>query len=423
VSQPTPARLSAYDRVCIGLGLAAGRLSRATGRGGGGTVPGRVVLALRPKALQTLTAHRPVLLVSGTNGKSTTTRLLTAAMGEEGSVLSNGDGGNLLGGLVGAFLADPRGTSPAVLEVDEVVLPAALAQTKPDVVVLLNLSRDQLDRVGEVASHVDRWARALAAHPAVHVVANSDDPLIVSAVRTGRPADDRVTWVAAGSPWRSDSSLCPVCGHGWSLTAEPWGCSQCGLAAPPSDWTRGAERELIGSDGSVIPLQLSLPGRASAANAVMAAAAAHVVGVPVQLAIERARQVRDIDGRYLRVQVRGREVQLLLAKNPAGWLEVLSELTTSAAGLVLGINARTADGTDPSWLWDVPFEQLRGRRIVVFGERALDLSVRLHYADVEHVVEPDIRKALAVLDGVPVQLAANYTAFVAARLALRGAAA
>ena len=415
-------RAPAYARLCFSLGRTAGRLSRLTGRGNGGTMPGHVVLRLRPDALRELTLGRTVLLVSGTNGKSTTTRLLAAAAAHRGVVATNADGANLLPGLVSALVAGPVDPATVVLEIDELFLPAALAATGAQTVVLLNLSRDQLDRVREVGSHVTRWGAALRAHPGVRVVANSDDPLIVAAVRSARTDDAAVVWVAAGSPWRSDAALCPRCGFGWDAGAQPWSCASCGLAAPTPAWSLSPERTLVAADGTVTALDLALPGRASAANAVMAAAAADLLGVPVAEAVTRFRAVDNVDGRYLQVQLAGRPVSLLLAKNPAGWLEVLAELTATTGALLLGINAKIADGTDPSWLWDVPFEQLRGRRVVVFGERALDLSVRLHYAEVEHVVQPDLTLALASVAGQGVQVAANYTAFTHARTVLRAAA-
>lgn len=413
--------MSTYARLCCALGRLAGWLSRAAGRGRGGTLPGRVVLALWPAALVELSRQREVLLVSGTNGKSTTTRLLAAAVSSREPVVSNTDGANMLAGLLGPLLTDRSGAT-AVLEVDEVVLPAAIEATDPAVVVLLNLSRDQLDRVGEVSSHVTRWAAALRTAPRTRVVANGDDPLVVAAVRAARPDSDSVVWVAAGSPWRADSTLCPGCGTPWQLTDQPWSCSHCGLSAPTPSWQLRGVGELVAPDGRHHELGLGLPGRASAANATMALAAAHALGVELADAWAPVRSVRDVDGRYLRLRQGGRSVQLLLAKNPAGWLEVLSEITQGQDALLLGINAQSADGTDPSWLWDVPFEQLHGRRVVVFGDRALELSVRLHYAEVGHDVERDLGRALALLDGVDVRLAANYTAFVTARAALQAAA-
>ncbi|MCW2570038.1 MAG: hypothetical protein JWO88_96 [Frankiales bacterium] len=419
----TKAQVSWQDRACIRLGQAAGWASRVSRVGAGRTVPGRVALTLRPRLLTTLSAGRQVVLISGTNGKSTTTRLLATALSLQSRVVSNTDGANLLSGLTGALMADPSGRATAVLEVDEVVLPIALTRTSPRAIVLINLSRDQLDRVEEVASHVRRWADALRGCPEVQVVANADDPLVVAAVRGARPDDTRVSWVAAGAPWRADASLCPRCGHAWSLDVQPWTCTSCGLTRPECTWQLTPSQELVGPDGTQIPLLLSLPGRASAADAVMAAAAANLFGVLPHDAIQQFRGVADVDGRYLRVEIAGRPVQLLLAKNPAGWLEALSEIDPTDAGVLLGINARTPDGTDPSWLWDVPFERLAGRRVVLFGERSLDLSVRLHYADVAHEIARDVQAGLAALGDVAVQVAANYTAFVTARAALKDAAA
>lgn len=361
-----------------------------------------------------------MVLVSGTNGKSTTTRFLAAALAWRGSVTTNGDGANLLPGLVAAMLAPQHQSSAAaVLEVDERALPSAMDSCAPSVVVLLNLSRDQLDRFEEVGSHVRRWGVALQRHPAVRVVANAADPLIVAAVQRARPANERVTWVDAGAPWRADAPLCFACGGAWGLSRKPWSCDDCGAREPATEWQYDGVDRLIDPAGFAIPLQLALQGRAAGANAVMAVAAAHALGVPVEAAVAELADVGDVDGRYRSHVVNGRTVRLLLAKNPAGWLEVLDDVRETNSSLVLGINARSADGTDPSWLWDVPFEQLRGRCVIVYGDRALDLSVRLHYAEVDHILASDVLGAVGRAEDGPVHIAANYTAFVAARQALQ----
>lgn len=416
-------RVSLVSRCAYAAARAAGRLSRMSGRGRGGTIPGRVALALRPDALSELTAGRTVVMVSGTNGKSTTTRLLAAALAWRGRVVSNSDGANLVPGLVAALL-DPKRNSAAtvVLEVDERALPSAMDACNPAVVVLLNLSRDQLDRFEEVGSHVGRWTAALAKHPDVRVVGNAADPLIVGAVQGARPGNELVTWVDAGSPWRSDAPLCFACGNAWDLSRVPWACDACGAHRPSPQWLLQGADTLIDATGSGTPLRLTIRGRAAGANAVMAVAAAHAMGVPVEAAVAELAGVTDVDGRYLSLVLGGRNVQLLLAKNPAGWLEVLDSMDGDDATLVLGINARTADGADPSWLWDVPFERLAGRRVIAFGDRALDLSVRLHYAGVDHARASDVLDALQEAPDGPVQVAANYTAFVGARQALQLAA-
>lgn len=409
-------------RAAFGVGRAAGRLSRLTGRGRGGTIPGRVALQLRPDALEVLTRGRAVLLVTGTNGKSTTTSLLAASAGVQGPVVTNADGANLHAGLVTALLPPTSATATAVLEVDEVVLPLAVRQARPRAVVLLNLSRDQLDRSAEVALHVARWSAVLGVDSVPTVVANGADPLVVQAVRAARPDEHGVVWVDAGAPWRGDVPLCPACGAMWDPERTPWACDRCGAAMPACAWRLDGTGTVVDPGGTAHALGLGLPGRAVAANAAMALAAVSVLGVPVPAALERCRTVRQVDGRYLDRQVDGRQVRLLLAKNPAGWLEVLENVDSTRGTVVLALNARTADGTDPSWLWDVPFERLQGREVVVCGERRLDLSVRLHYGGVPHRTVPDTPAALDATRGEDVVVAATYTAFVAARAVLTGAA-
>lgn len=418
----TRARPGLLAQATYGFARASGWLSRQTGRGRGGTIPGRLTLALRPEALTELSAARSVLLVSGTNGKSTTTRLLAASLAAQGPVVSNDDGANLLGGLVAALLPPRDLHATAVLEVDERLLPVAIAACSPNLVVLLNLSRDQLDRFEEVGSHVLHWSAALRRNDAVRIVANAADPLVVAAVRGARPDDHLVTWVDVGAPWRDDAPLCPVCGNAWEMHHVPWSCDECGATMPAPHWRLDGVDGLADAVGNRLPLGLSLVGRAAAANAVMAAAAADVMGVPVATAVARFAAVADVDGRYQTHHVGGRTVQLLLAKNPAGWLEVLDQITGRPGTLIFGINARAADGADPSWLWDVPFESLRDRHVIAFGDRALDLSVRLHYAGVPHEVAADVLCGLSMAADHDIVVAANYTAFVAARAALNAAA-
>jgi UDP-N-acetylmuramyl tripeptide synthase len=411
-------RSSALPRAAFAAARAAGEVSRRVGRGAGKTVPGRVALALVPDALHRLAAPYDVVLLSGTNGKTTTTRLLTAAVSATARVVSNSDGANLVSGLVSSLLPpSARAAQIAVLEVDEVALPAALAATEAVLVVLLNLSRDQMDRNSEVASHVVRWSAALATAPQARVVANADDPLVVAAVMGARPSGQGVTWVLVGQPWRSDSAFCPRCHAAWDGRLEAWNCDVCGLRRPDPAWSLVGD-ELVGATGERHRLDLRLPGRANRANAVTAVAAAQQLGVPVQTALEQVRTVTDVQGRYLQVARGEHDVRLLLAKNPAGWLEALDLVGQDDAPVVLSINAQSADGHDPSWLWDVPYEQLRGRRVVVAGERANDLAVRLHYAGVEHTVELDVLRACDSLPPGPCDLVANYTAFVRARARL-----
>ena len=399
-------------------------VSRRVRAGGGSVIGGRLMLAIDPRALERLAAGQVVALVTGTNGKTTTTRLLTAAMSTQGPVTTNAAGANLVSGLVSALARHTPGAA-AVLEVDEGLLRQAIAAAHPAVVLLLNLSRDQLDRTGEVRMHAQRWRAALDGSQATHVVANVDDPLVTWAAR----ASARVTWVGTGQRWRLDAASCPECGARilWgSPPADGWACSACDLQRPDADvWLD--DHTLVFADGLRLDIRLALPGWANRANAAMAAAGAVAAGADAEASVRAMADVADVAGRYQVVAVGGGvRARLLLAKNPAGWAEALDLLRPAPLPVVVGINARIQDGRDPSWLWDVPFERLRGRFVVATGERGRDLAVRLHYAEVEHEFVADeldaIRRAAATAPhgdgGAEVDVAANYSSFQQIRKAV-----
>ena len=383
-------------------------------------VGGRIALMVDPRALAHLSAGRWIALVSGTNGKTTTTRLLTAALATAGPVLTNPQGSNLPPGLVtGLGTAAPN--AAAALEVDEAWLGQVAAAVAPAAITLLNLTRDQLDRVAEVRRLADGW-RATVATSDAHVVANADDPLVAWA-GSSRPDGQALTWVGAGQPWHEDATGCPACGGRILFTDAGWSCDSCAFRRPrPDYWVEGDE--LVAPSGR-FPLRLALPGRANRANATMAAVTASLAGVSVDVALEAMATTSEVDGRYRCARVGDRQVRLLLAKNPAGWLEVFDMLAPVPGPVVVVINARIADGRDPSWLWDVPFERLAGRTVVASGDRSRDLAVRLRYAGVEHRRIDDPLAAVAWLENapgqsrvgksgagetVPIDIAANYTA-------------
>ena len=399
--------------------LAVGALSRRLGLGSGSTVGGRVGILIDPGLLGHLSAGRLVALVSGTNGKTTTTRLLAEALGGPSAVATSTAGANMPAGLVSALAASPPG-APSVLEVDEGYLAQVADAVAARVVVLLNLSRDQLDRVGEVRMVASRW-RALLARTAATVVANCDDPLVTWAAE---PAAD-VVWVAAGGRWSDDARQCPACGGrvvfdharptpsfrasgGHEGASGDWSCT-CGLRRPEP--AAAVEDGRLVVDGRALPLTLALPGRFNQGNAAMAAVAAGALGIELDRALAAMSGVVEVAGRYseaLDGEVRAR---LLLAKNPAGWSELIELLSAGSGPVVLGINAREADGRDPSWLWDVPFERLTHRLAVASGDRRLDLAVRLRHAGVTHLVVADQVAALHAPGAPQLDYVGNYTAF------------
>jgi UDP-N-acetylmuramyl tripeptide synthase len=394
--------------------------SRRLGRGQGTVAGGRAGLRVDPRLLEHLSAGRQVALVSGTNGKTTTTRLLTVALGATGDdVVSNETGSNMPPGHVAA-LAGSRAPR-AVLETDEVWLPRVLSATGAAAVVLLNLSRDQLDRTNEVRMVAGRWRAALAAAPRTHVIANADDPLVA----WGAGAASDVHWVGAGLRWQHDAVGCPSCeGRIEFGEGGGWVCRDCGFARPDveADLVAGGAGggrgdgvpEAVWADGRRHELELALPGRFNQANALLAAVAAEACGIDAGTALDAMASVQDVAGRFTVRSFGTAQARLMLAKNPAGWDELLDLVAGASAPLVVSINARVADGADPSWLWDVPFERLAGRRVVATGDRYRDLSVRLRYAEVAHTTEPSpvgaVRAAAGDADAC-VDVIGNYTAF------------
>jgi UDP-N-acetylmuramyl tripeptide synthase len=353
--------------------------------------------------------------VSGTNGKTTTSHMLAAAMATAGPVAHNAAGSNMADGAVSA-LADCAEARTAVLEIDELHLAAVAARCAPAAIVLLNLSRDQLDRAAEVRRTATAIGGALAGLPETTVFANADDPMAVWAARR---AAGPVVWLAAGSGWREDSPSCPSCGRLLRTLVSGWACS-CGLTRPAATWWCDAGTVHGPQGGS--ELRVALPGMVNQANALAAVAVAGAAGVGQEHACQAIAELREIAGRYATVRWGARTVRLLLAKNPAGWAATLDMIPDDRALLIL-INAREADGRDTSWLWDLDCGVLAGRAVVAGGERAADLGVRLTYAGVPHLTEADPLRALAMLPLGVIDVIANYTAFHALRRRLAGAGA
>jgi UDP-N-acetylmuramyl tripeptide synthase len=390
-------------QLAAALGRTAATLSRMTGRGDGSVIGGRVGLLLEPDLLRRLAADRRLALVSATNGKTTTTRLITSALQELGEVATNAFGANMPAGHVSA-LSQAKDAPYGVLEVDEKYLPEVLDTTGAAVVCLMNLSRDQMDRAAEIWLLASKWRRALQGRD-THVVANSDDPLVAWAAM----AANRVTWVSAKQRWREDSWCCPECGGPLDREGDDWACRECTLRRPEPTWFL-AENAVIDPQGRTWPLDLQLPGRANEANAVIALAVADVFGVPVDRALPRLREVRSVAGRYTTVERDGRVMRLLLAKNPAGWLEAF-DVADPALPIILSVNAQIPDGRDTSWLWDVDYRVLRGRPVYVTGERRYDLALRLHVADVRFQLCETFRDAVEAQAPGKIDVIANYTAF------------
>lgn len=401
---------------------------RLAGRGGT-ALPGLVAERIDP-ALVAVLAHnlaRGSALVTGTNGKTTTTRLVAAALRAGGlAPVHNTAGSNLMRGLAATLASAARfdGRLPAgfrsvgVFEVDEAVAPQAARALRPRVVVITNLFRDQLDRYAELDTVAALWREMIASLPGATVVLNADDPLVgaLPAPPSGRRllygiADPAVAVDAAGT---ADSIWCPACGGRLAFRARwfshlgDYSCPSCGYARPPLDLA-AVEVRCLGFEGSrllvrsaagEVALALPLPGLYNVSNALAALGGALAMGVPSAVAARALASAGTAFGRAERLVVAGREVAILLIKNPAGADQALRTIQAeeAAPSVLFALNDRIADGRDVSWIWDVDFERLAGRHgpITVTGDRAAELALRLKYAGADDgvEVEPHLERAV-----------------------------
>ncbi|MGV9716822.1 MurT ligase domain-containing protein [Rhodococcus pyridinivorans] len=401
----TSTGITARGRLALRAARAAAWASQKAGRGKGSMIGGLVALKIDPALMKQLGHGRQTVLVTGTNGKSTTTRMTAAALETIDSVVTQADGANMDAGIVAALATDLRAPLAAI-EVDELHTPHVADALEPRAIVLLNLTRDQLDRVGEINMIERKLREGLKRHPDAVIVANCDDVLVTSAAYD----NPNVVWVAAGAGWANDSVSCPRTGEPIAREGDHWYSTGSDFARPTPDWWVDDEN-LYGPDGLALPLKLTLPGRANRGNAAQAVAAAVALGADPTKAVAAASVVEEVAGRYKTVQVGPHSVHMLLAKNPAGWQEALSMIDPTVDGLVIAVNGQVPDGEDLSWLWDVRFEHFEGVQVVAAGERGTDLAVRLTYAGVEHTLVPDPLKAIASCPPGRVEVLANYTAF------------
>jgi UDP-N-acetylmuramyl tripeptide synthase len=400
-------RLPARTRLALAAAASARWASRAAGRGKGSMIGGLVAMKVDPSIMARLGVGRRTALVTGTNGKSTTTRMLAAALSSVGPVATQADGANMDAGII-ATLSLTRGKPLAALEVDELHVPHVSDALHPEVLVLLNLSRDQLDRVGEINIIERRLREGIARHPQLTVVANCDDVLVASAAFDA----PNVVWVAAGASWVGDSVSCPRTGEPivrsgdgqWRSTGDE------NFARPTPDWWFDDDN-VYGPNGFSAPLDPAVPGRANRGNATQAIAAAVAMGADPALAAKEVGTVGEIAGRYGSYRLGDHTIRTLLAKNPAGWQEALSMIDQDADSLVIAVNGQVPDGEDLSWLWDVRFEAFETMKVIASGERAADLGVRLLYAGAEHTTVPDPMTAIAQCPPGRIEILANYTAF------------
>jgi lipid II isoglutaminyl synthase (glutamine-hydrolysing) len=454
--------MSAMFTAKRGIARAVGSLSRRSGRGGGTTLPGRLLVRMAPDAIERLAATlaRGSIVVSSTNGKTTTAGMIAGILRADGRTpVHNRAGSNMHWGVATALLE--QSGDEGLFELDEAWLPRVAPQLRPRLLVLGNLFRDQLDRYGELERLADEWAELVARlEGSCEFALNADDPLIADLGRDKelrrRPgvtyfgiederqalpelqhAHDAKHCRRCGAPYVYDRAFVGHLGH--------YSCPNCDADRPTPD-VAATRIELHGISGSRVhittpegdlDLDLPLPGLYNVYNALAAVTAGLRSGVSLDRVRGGLESMRAVFGRVETIEVAGKLVSILLIKNPAGANEVLRTLrlesTNGGIDLWLALNDRIADGRDVSWIWDADFELLADgvRRVVCAGTRAPEMALRLKYAgwpqEAIEVIEPIERSLDRAVSTAPGRLFAlpTYTALLELRtlLAHRGLAA
>ena len=374
--------------------------------GAGGTWPGELALKIDPSLLMKLAERvQGIIVIAGTNGKTTTSLMVKTILEEAGfRVISNTSGANLVNGLASSLLqrADLSGIlnfNFAVLEADENALPAILENIKPRVLACLNLFRDQLDRYGETDVIIEKWQKAIRKLSVkTALVLNSDDPQIAL---LGKDTTLRIFYFGLNGKegqkktfeHASDSIFCPDCGSRLKFSAVYfshlgwWQCLKCGLNRPPP---------------KIFNWNSPLPGLYNKYNTQAAVAIAKVLKID-ETAIKRGlRKVQPAFGRQEEMEYKGKNVKLMLSKNPAGFNESLrTVISLKAKNILIVLNDRIPDGRDISWIWDVDFEMIpQSVSLTLSGDRTLDLGLRIKYANLKNYsLETDLKKALRKAGG------------------------
>nr|WP_230967032.1 Mur ligase family protein [Nostoc sp. NZL] len=409
--------------------------------GAASVLPGSIARRIEPRLLQLLSQQvkNGVILIAGTNGKTTTALLLCTILERKGfRVTHNSTGANLENGLMTALLESTNllgtlNTDYAILEVDENIVPRVLAPLQPRIILCLNLFRDQLDRYGEVDTISKRWTKVISTLPAETVVIpNADDPTLSN---LGQQLPQRVLFFGLNEPEHYleaiphavDSIYCPKCGH--SLDYKGVYLSHLGDFTCPKCGFSKSKPTLESSEWSQI-----LVGLYNKYNTLAAATAAIELGVDEVTIRDTINTFQAAFGRAEDLVINGKRVRILLSKNPVGTNETIRVVTQSTdKTTLLVLNDRTPDGTDVSWIWDVDTEKLveRGGTLVVSGDRVYDMALRLRYSqkspdsNLNLIVEEDLRQAIATaLEHTPenetLHILPTYSAMLEVREVLTG---
>ncbi|MEH1814184.1 MAG: Mur ligase family protein [Nostoc sp.] len=438
-------KIQFIDRLRLGFAVSVAKsvtfIVRSLRLGAASVLPGSIARRIEPRLLQLLSQQvkNGVILIAGTNGKTTTALLLCTILERKGfRVTHNSTGANLENGLMTALLESTNllgtlNTDYAILEVDENIVPRVLAPLQPRIILCLNLFRDQLDRYGEVDTISKRWTKVISTLPAETVVIpNADDPTLSN---LGQQLPQRVLFFGLNEPEHYleaiphavDSIYCPKCGH--SLDYKGVYLSHLGdFTCPKCGFTK-SKPTLESSEWSQI-----LVGLYNKYNTLAAATAAIELGVDEVTIRDTINNFQAAFGRAEDLVINGKRVRILLSKNPVGTNETIRVVTQSTdKTTLLVLNDRTPDGTDVSWIWDVDTEKLveRGGTLVVSGDRVYDMALRLRYSqkslesNLNLIVEEDLRQAIATaLEHTPenetLHILPTYSAMLEVREVLTG---
>lgn len=422
--------MNPLDRLIVVLTKFVSFVSTSFGIGAGETWPGEIALSLRPNIASSLSNvfSKGIILVAGTNGKTTTSLMIkTVLEGVGDGVIHNATGANLLNGIVSSFIrhADWLGRVSAdvgIFEVDENSLPVVLRYMTPKRIVILNLFRDQLDRYGEVDVIIEKWEAALAKVPKETVVVlNSDDPGIAS---LGKSIHGKRIYFGIQDSKKflkhaehaTDSTFCPNCGA--RLVYEgiyfshlgKWRCASCGNTRPMPD---------------VSDFKSALPGLYNEYNTLAAVAVVTSFSIPLSTVKKALHAFTPAFGRQEEIVKDGKTIQIFLSKNPTGFNASLrTVLEMGGKELLFVLNDRIPDGRDVSWVWDVDFEMIPKTCVVrVSGDRVYDLALRMKYADLKkYEVYPDLEDALKgkKQSSSTLYILATYSAMLEVRKILKG---
>ncbi len=418
-------------KILISVGKIISQISRFLNLGNGSTWPGHIALILNKNFIRDTLTTSKIILIAGTNGKTTTGKLIKTILEKSGHrVFQNEAGANLLNGIASSLIQHSNLVGDikqdfAIFEVDENTLPLALKEITPNYLILLNLFRDQLDRYGEVNTITKKWKAAIENLPTkTTLILNADDPQIAF---LGKGYKGNVLYFGLNDPslgvktpqHAADSTFCSNCNQKLFYKTTyfshlgDWKCTNCGLARPGLT--------------EISPL-FPLAGVYNRYNTLAATLTAKSIGINQKTTDSALQNFSPAFGRQEILKVNGKKVQLFLSKNPTSFNESLRTVKElNGKHLLLVLNDRIPDGRDVSWIWDVDFEQIDPHGSVsVAGDRVYDMALRLKYADIlKQQVYTDLKQAISenlknIKENETLYILPTYSAMLEVRKILTG---